>query len=167
METLALPVLLSVIVWLALLPTFTLPKLTLVGAAESCAMPWPDPLSATVTGEVELLFTRLTLPLAEPPVVGANVTVKLLVWPGVRVNGTVMPLMLNPVPEAVACEIVRFAEPGLLKVTVCVALLPTFTLPKATGLGDAESCGTPWPVPLRATVIGDVVPLFTRLTLPL
>src|SRR5512146_1294380 len=102
MVVFAEPGLLSVTVLFRVLPTFTLPKLTLVGDADSCGTPWPEPLSAIVTGEVALLLTRLTLPLAEPTAVGAKVTVKVLVCPGDKVNGTVMPLMENPVPVAVA-----------------------------------------------------------------
>ena len=152
---------------LEVLPTFTVPNARLVGDAVNCGTPWPEPLKATVTGEVALLFTRLMLPLAAPTVVGANFAVNVLVCPGVSVRGTVMPLMEKPVPLALAELMVTFAVPGLLSVTVWVALLPTFTLPKLTVEGEADSCATPWPVAVSATVSGDVAVLLTRLTLPL
>ena len=38
--------------------------------------------------------------------------------PAPSVNGVVIPLMLKPVPEAVACEIVRLAVPEFVRVIV-------------------------------------------------
>src|SRR5208282_3629001 len=47
------------------------------------------------------------------------------------VRGTVSPLMLNPVPVAVACEMVTAEPPVLVNESVKVRLLPTWALPKA------------------------------------
>jgi hypothetical protein len=55
---------------------------------------------------------------------GAKVVVKLALWPGARDNGMPSPLMLNPVPETVVWEIVRFALPVLLRTADCDTLLP-------------------------------------------
>jgi hypothetical protein len=44
----------------------------------------------------------VTLPLALAAVSGANLTVKVALWPAVRVTGVVIPLRLNPVPLMVA-----------------------------------------------------------------
>jgi hypothetical protein len=38
------------------------------------------------------------LPVTLPVDAGVNVTVKVALWPAVRVNGVVIPLRLNPVP---------------------------------------------------------------------
>jgi hypothetical protein len=75
------------------------------------------------------LLVIVILPVALPANVGANVTVKVAFAPALIVAGTERPLMLNPVPEAVAVEIVSAALPGLVRVMVCVELLPTATFP--------------------------------------
>ncbi len=76
-----------------------------------------------------------------------------------------MPVMLNPVPEALAAEIVTLAVPELLNVKVCVPLLPTSTFPKLKleGLAVSVPCT---PVPLNAIVAGEFVALLATLTLP-
>ena len=71
-----------------------------------------------MTGEFGPLFARDTLPLTLPAEVGENLAVNDVLWPAPSVSGVVIPLTLNPVPEAVACEIVRLAVPELVKVTV-------------------------------------------------
>src|SRR3989442_6026140 len=59
-----------------------------------------------------------------------------------------MPLMVNPVPEALAAEMVTLAVPEFVNVTVCDPLLPTSTLPKLTLAGLGVSCPCT-PVPAR------------------
>jgi len=84
-------------------------------------------------------------------------------WPGVRVNGTVMPDPLMPAPEVVICEMVRFALPVLVIVIDCAPLLPTVMLPKFALLG-AVSCatGAATPEPLRETAVGLFEALLTN-----
>ena len=85
METAAVPVLESVtVVGALLLPTTTLPKLTLVGLALSAPCV-PVPLRGIFNGEPGALLVIDTLPLALPVVVGAKVTVKVTFWPGFSV----------------------------------------------------------------------------------
>ena len=67
----------------------------------------------------------LTLPLAAPLAVGANSTVNEVLWPAVSVKGKDKPLRLNPVPLAVAAEIVRLVPPVLVSVSDKLVLLPT------------------------------------------
>ncbi len=71
-----------------------------------------------------------TLPLALPVAEGANCALKVVFCPAASVSGTDKPVMLNPVAEALAAEIVTLAVPELLNVMVCVPLLPTSTFPK-------------------------------------
>jgi hypothetical protein len=71
------------------------------------------------------LEVMLTLPLAAPFVVGAKSTVNEVLWPVVSVNGKDKPLKLNPVPVAVAAEIVRLVPPVLVSVSGKLVLLPT------------------------------------------
>src|SRR2546427_5446850 len=137
-------------------PTFTLPKLRLVGLAPSRNVAaTPVPLRARVRGEPGALLVMETLPLALPAVVGENVALKEVLCPGLRVSGAVMPLMVNPVPDALAAEMVTLAVPELVNVTVCDPLLPTSTLPKLTLAGLGVSC--PWtPVPAREMAAGEL-----------
>ena len=90
-------------------------------------MPVPD--KAIAAGEPGALLTTEILPLAAPADAGAKVAVNDALLPALMLIGIVAPLMLKPVPEAVACVTVRVALPELVKVIVWGALLPTATLP--------------------------------------
>ncbi len=73
----------------------------------------------------EPLEVMLTLPLAAPLVVGEKSTVNAVLWPAVNVKGKNKPLKLNPLPLAVAAEIVRLDPPMLVSVSDKLVLLPT------------------------------------------
>jgi hypothetical protein len=73
----------------------------------------------------EPVEVMLTLPLAAPLVVGDKSTVNEVLWPAVSVNGKDKPLKLNPVPLAVAAEIVRLDPPVLVSVSGKLVLPPT------------------------------------------
>jgi hypothetical protein len=136
--TLALPVLVNVTVWLLLLPTVTFPKLNLVGLVESCIVAGtPVPLSAMLVGELGALLMSETMPVTPPATAGAKASVKFDLCPGLRVRGRAKPLVVKPLPETAACEIVRLPVPEFAKVMVCVFLVPTTTLPKLALLGVA------------------------------
>jgi len=81
-----------------LLPTVTAPKLRLVGLEPSVPGDTPVPDNGIFKVEFEALEMILTLPLAPAADAGVNVTVKVVLCPAVRVNGVVIPLMLNPLP---------------------------------------------------------------------
>jgi len=80
-------------------PTLTLPKVTLDGMTEICGCT-PVPLREIVAGELVALLRTVTLPEREPAEVGANVTLNEVDWPAARVRGSVIPLVLKPVPLA-------------------------------------------------------------------
>jgi len=92
-----------------------------------------------IVGEFGALLTIEIVPVALPPVVGANCAVNEVVWPAVNVFGVTSPLTLNPVPVAVTWEIVKLAAPLFVKVTVCEPELPVATEPKVTVAGLAPS----------------------------
>jgi hypothetical protein len=73
----------------------------------------------------EPLEVMLTVPLAAPLVVGEKSTVNDVLWPAVNVKGKDKPLKLNPVPLAVAAEIVRLDPPVFFSVSDKLVLLPT------------------------------------------
>ena len=71
----------------------------------------PVPESETVKVELEALDTTVMPPFALAADCGVNTALKGTLAPGLRTNGTLSPLMLNPAPVAVACEIVTLDPP--------------------------------------------------------
>jgi len=120
-------------------PVTTFPKATLEGLAPICA--WmPVPLSAMVAGEFGALLVIETLPEALPAAVGANCTANVVPSPGFSVSGTGRPERVNPVPEALATEMVSATFPEFVSVMFCDVLLPTLTFPKLTLVVVNVSC---------------------------
>ncbi len=58
------------------------------------------------------------MPLTLPAELGENLAVNVVLCPAASAKGVVIPLTLKPVPEAVACEIVRLAVPEFFNVIV-------------------------------------------------
>jgi hypothetical protein len=162
--TVALPPLVRLIVCELLVPVITFPKAALVGVAVSCG--WVAvPVRPIVNGELGALLMIEMLPTGLPAEVGANWAVNVVLRPAPSVCGTASPLMLKPVPDAVACETVTFADPEFVNVIVWDPLLPTATEPKLTLAGLALSW--PWvPVPDRAIAAGEPGELLTTEMLP-
>ena len=136
---LALPPFETVMVCELLLPTTTLPKAALDGAAAICACV-PVPLNAIAMGEPGALLANERPPLAPPAEDGVKLAEKLTLWPALSVVGVDNPAMEKPVPETLAEEIVMLAVPEFVRAIDCDPLLPTATLPKLTLLGLAVSC---------------------------
>ena len=112
MFTVELPVLDMVTVRLVLVPTVVAPKLSDVGATDSCkvgASPVPD--TATVVGDPGALLINDS----EPENVVAEAGAKLSVnWPelhGASESGRARPLRENPGTPTVACETLKLAVP--------------------------------------------------------
>ena len=97
----------------------------MVGFAVSVPCVTPVPESEMFKLGFEPLEAMLTLPLATPLAVGEKSTVNDVLWPAVNVKGKASPLKLNPVPLAVADEIVRLVAPVLVSVSDKLVLLPT------------------------------------------
>src|SRR6266852_6601992 len=166
MVTLEFPLLVSGTGNALLPPTFTLPKLRLVGLAPSKNVATtPVPLKARVRGEPGALLVMETLPLALPVAEGANCALNVVFCPAASVSGTDKPAMLKPVPKALAAEIVTLAVPELLNVMVCVPLLPTSTFPKLKLEGLGESAASV-PLPVREATVGVLYALLLIETLP-
>ena len=83
-------------------------------------VPWvtPVPESGMLKLGFDAFEVMLTLPLAAPLAVGEKSTVNDVLWPAVKVKGKDRPLKLNPLPLAVAAEIVRLDPPELVKVSL-------------------------------------------------
>jgi hypothetical protein len=126
----------------------------------------PVPLRLIASGEPGALLLIETLPVALVDAVGANVTVKLVVAPGVRLAGALHPISVKPVPVMLCAEIATFAVPVLVRVTGTEALAPSSTGPKLMLAGVADS--PPWvPVPLKVIVRVGFVALEVITMLPL
>jgi len=126
-----------VTVLLELLPTCTLPKLTLVGFAPSVPGVVPVPDSEMSTVVVEPVVESAMLPLTAVEDCGANVTLKLALCPAVRVRGVASPLILKPAPVTAACDTVRLVVPLFVMVSDVVLLPPIKTVPKLRLVGLA------------------------------
>ena len=96
------PVLVSLSVRDELLPTTTLPKLTLVGLAVIAPGATPVPERGIVNVGFVAFEVIVTVPLALPPVVGAKETVNVVFCDAFNVRGVVIPLSLNPDPVMLA-----------------------------------------------------------------
>src|SRR5260370_19625355 len=112
------------------------------------------------------LEVMLRLPLAAPLVVGEKSAVTDVLWPAFNVKGKVSPLTLNPVPLAVAAEIMRLDPPELVSVSDKVVLLPACTLPNARLVGVAASAPCVTPVPESGRLKLGFAPSEAILTLP-
>jgi hypothetical protein len=139
MVTLDPPVLVTVSDSVCEFPTWTLPKLRLVGFADSVPGEVPVPERGTVNVGLGALEVTVRLPVAFPAANGANVMVRPVLCPAASVAGTDRPLKLNPVPLTWACEIVTLLPPVLVRVDDTGWLVPTATLPKATLVGVTVS----------------------------
>ena len=90
----------------------------------------PEPVSEILVGEFPALLVIATDPFAVPDAVGANVTLRVALWPGESIWPEDNPLVLKPAPEMLMLEIVTDAVPELVTVDERLAVLPMMTLPK-------------------------------------
>lgn len=124
------------------------------------------PLNPIAKGDPGALLVTDMLPLTLPAAVGAKPAVNDALCPALIVTGAVIPLMLNPVPETPAAEIVMLVVPVLFNVTVADPLPPTGTLPKPmlVGLALSPPCV---PVPLIETDRGEFEASLVTVSVPL
>jgi hypothetical protein len=69
------------------------------------------------------------LPLWVPVAAGANVMLRVAVWPGLKIVPLGMPLALKPAPETLILSMVAEELVEFVKVTVAVLVSPNATLP--------------------------------------
>jgi hypothetical protein len=93
-------------------------KVRLVGNADKVAGVTAVPLKGIDKLGFEAFDATITVPLNVPDDVGAKVTVNEVLCPGVNVTGVLIPEMLNPVPAAVAAEMVALVPPVFVTVSV-------------------------------------------------
>src|SRR5499426_3553946 len=132
----------------------------------------PVPERETVEVGVCESLVIVTEPLHAPAAAGAKVACKAMDWPAGRVTGAATPLTLKPVPLTDSCEIFRSLLPEFLRVTACVLVPSTRTLPNLRLLVLNESCDAVLPaLPLSFTFVEppprDVMALSVPDTVPL
>ncbi len=133
-------------------PTVTLPKLSEVGVAPSWpAVVDPVPDRGTLNVAFEPFEVTVTFPLTAPVVVGANLTVNVVLCPAVSVKEELIPLRVNPGPLICTFETETLDPPVFVIVPERDRFEPTVTLPKLKEVGFALSCpAVADPVPDRA-----------------
>src|ERR1700678_476969 len=97
----------------------------LVGDAVKVAVATEVPLRGIDKLGFEAFDATVAVPGNVPADVGAKVTVKAVLCPGVNVSGVVIPETVNPVPDAATAEIVALVPPVLVSVSVCLELCPS------------------------------------------
>ncbi len=153
--TLVLPVFFNCTVCEFVVPSATVPKLTLDGvvATVPALELTPVPLTAYCTLLLVALLVNNTYPENNPVLVGANFTEIGMKPPTEMVCGIVNPLTLNPVARTVSAEITTGAAPLFWMVKEIVLLDPTATDPKFADDGPNASVpcdSTPCPCALPA-----------------
>ena len=83
-------------------PTMTVPKAKLVGFTATAPAVTAVPDNGIVRLGFEAFDVTVTLPLADPETVGANLTVKVMLCPAFKVRGAVIPLEVKPEPLTTA-----------------------------------------------------------------
>lgn len=129
---------------LALPPATTLPKPRLAGLTPNWPAAVPVPEMGIVRFGFEPFDTTEIVPLALAADVAAKLALKVKLCPAVRVMGGFKPLMLKPVPEAVAWEIVRLEPPVFITVSERILLSDTCTLPMLRLEGLPKSRDACW-----------------------
>lgn len=169
------PVFLSVTVCVAdVEPTLVEVKVRLVGERLTAGAPAPVPLRATVCGEFGALSLKLSVAVKVPAAVGLKVNVTTQEAPTANVplpTHDVAPWKSEPlVPVIVGLLVkVRVAVPVFLIVTVCEAdAAPTAVDGKVRLVGETVAAMVVGaaPVPLMATVCGELGALSTKLSAP-
>jgi hypothetical protein len=106
-------------------PTITFPKLNVAGETAS----WPGavavPESVRLSGELDAFETIDSVPLGEPALIGAKVTVNVTLWVEESVIGRVNPLTVKTAPLTLAWEMVTADAPVFVNVSDLLLVLPT------------------------------------------
>ena len=87
----------------------------LLGLATTAAGVTPEPDRGIAT--VDEVDATVTLPLAEPELVGLKATLKLVDCPAPRETGRLIPVTLKAAPVAVTAKMVTLLPPVLVRVS--------------------------------------------------
>lgn len=142
------------------LPVVTFPNARVDGdtAIAGAAAVAPVPVMLIIVEVAEPLLDIAIVPAEAFAVVGANFTLKFAEAPAAIVDGVPIPFTVYPLPVALSEFTVNVAVPVFWTETDCVADWPTVTFPndRLDGETAIAGAGAGCPVPLSATVDGDV-----------
>jgi hypothetical protein len=144
MVTLEFPLFVSFTLCVPVCPTITLPNVKADGAIVKPACV-PVPVIEIASGELEASLKIVRLPFIAPADIGANCSCIVLLWPTPIVPAGFPPTTVMPAPVKAAEAIVTVPRPVLATVRLCVAVVPTATLPKLTLVTLGESIPAPDP----------------------
>src|SRR5271163_3240762 len=150
------PLAVRVPVAVPLAPTTTLPTATGVLTLSVPTGAVPVPVRLVKLGVFDALLANEAVAAAAPDAPGVNVTVNITGVLVVTVTGKVTPLMANSpglVPPKLTEDTVTLA-PVAVRVPVAVPLVPTATLPTATGELTLSAPTAAMPVPVRLVTLG-------------
>jgi hypothetical protein len=126
------------------------------------------PFREMVSVGLEAFDVTVTVPLAVPVEVGANLTEYVALCPAVRVKEELIPLRVNPAPLMVTFETETLVPPVFVIVPDKDWFEPTVTLPKFRELGLELSCpAVAVPVPDKEMVSVGFEALDVTVTVPL
>lgn len=141
MVTFAFPVFASVAPSALLVPSITSPKLSVVGFAPSNRVAATMlPAAGIEIGEFGASLAIEIIPFTLPLPAAVNVILKALLCPPATTNGSVNPVVPNPLPVTVTLDIVALAFPLFVIVMVCELTDPAATFGKLALFGVTESC---------------------------
>jgi hypothetical protein len=114
------------------------------------------------------VLDTVILPVTVSALSGWKVTFRAAFWPAPKINGRDIPLALTSFAFTAICETVRLEFPVLVMVTLFELVLPAVMLPKLrlVGLADIVTDAAA-PVPLTATVVGELDALLAIVIVPL
>ena len=142
--TLEFPALVKETVWTPLAPIDTLPKFKLgVPLSSSDVAAMPVPLTDTLVGEFAASLVMDTAPETAAADFGENITLSVDWLPAPITTGNDIPVIVNPVADALACVTVKLDPPVLDMVTDWETVPFTATDPKLIDGGDTEIAAAP------------------------
>jgi hypothetical protein len=127
----------------ASVPAADIDPLTHVRALNVPGAAIPAPLIFTTTFPLDELLTMVSVPVKELRWSGLNWRFNVVFCPGLRVTGAITPEEANNEPATEIDEIVTALVPAEVRVTDCLAVCPTITLPKLMLEVLALSVGVP------------------------
>ena len=129
-------------------PRVTVPNAKLLGLDVIAPAVAPVPDNGMVRLGLDASDVMVMSPLTDPEAIGANVKVKLMLCPALRVMGVLTPPSVKPDPLTDTCEIVMLDGLELVTVSESDCVLPTVTLPKfkLVGFEPREPAAIPLPV---------------------
>jgi hypothetical protein len=136
-----------------------------VAECELALTPAPD--TEMMAGELVAVLAMLMIPAKFPATVGAKVTSSVAFCPGASIIPAETPCVVKPATELLTVEMDTLEFPALVIVIPKTLLFPRATFPKVKlDKLTFKRKVSETPVPLMATVVGELEALLVKETLP-